>query len=615
MNFKSLVSNDYVIIIAEIGINHNGSISTAKELIMGAHVAGADAIKFQFRDTENTYLSKKEIGDEILSEEIKKNSLTSNQIIELGKYAKNLGLLVGISFFDIKDITKFETSIEFFDFFKIPSVELTNNRLIDKLLSFNKFLLISTGASDEQSIENSFNRIKNNDWMPLHCISNYPTAIYNSNLGYMNFLRRRWNRPVGYSSHDINWSVVITAILLGASVIERHITLNKEDNGLDHTSSSTISEFKMIVEFARNKKNVFNGDDERVPNQGELLNLQNLGRSYYSQRDIEVGEKIDKKDFIYVSPKIGFSNAEFYENNGAVVVNKINSGDVLTSFHINGRNEISKKTIEFANYRNIGLPVRLHDYEEISKMFNLDNYEFHFSFGEIPKLNNFKNINSNHKFKVHLPDYFSSNELINPFSADKSIRNESLKIINETVLFASKLSDLTDRNVGIVGSFSIVENGVDVFYSDCAEIIDSISKDKVTLAVQWLPPVAWYFGGSVKLEIMNNVSDIKYIRSKDINIVMDSSHLFMGKNFFGFDAMRIIEELKPFIKWFHISGASGIDGEGNNFTKIDESEYQIIKKIIEADSVKIVEVWQGHLDKFFGFKQALENLEERFNNE
>ena len=216
---------------------------------------------------------------------------------------------------------------------------------------------------------------------------------------------------------------------------------------------------------------------------------------------------------------------------------------------------------------------------------------------------------------MHLPDYFSSNELINPFSADKSIRNESLKIINETVLFASKLSDLTDRNVGIVGSFSIVENGVDVFYSDCAEIIDSISKDKVTLAVQWLPPVAWYFGGSVKLEIMNNVSDIKYIRSKDINIVMDSSHLFMGKNFFGFDAMRIIEELKPFIKWFHISGASGIDGEGNNFTKIDESEYQIIKKIIEADSVKIVEVWQGHLDKFFGFKQALENLEERFNNE
>ena len=81
MSFKSLINNDYVIIIAEIGINHNGSISIAKELITGAHAAGTDAVKFQFRDIENTYMSKKEIGDEILSEEINKNALTATQII------------------------------------------------------------------------------------------------------------------------------------------------------------------------------------------------------------------------------------------------------------------------------------------------------------------------------------------------------------------------------------------------------------------------------------------------------------------------------------------------------------------------------------------------------
>ena len=261
------------------------------------------------------------------------------------------------------------------------------------------------------------------------------------------------------------------------------------------------------------------------------------------------------------------------------------------------------------------MPVRLHDYKEISKVFNLDNYEFHFSFGEIPQLNNFNSVDSNHKFTVHLPDYYSSNELINPFSANKNIRDESLKIIKETISFAAKLSDLTDRSVGVVGSFSTAENGRENFYSDCAEIINSVSQDKVTLAVQWLPPVAWYFGGSVKIDIMNSVKDIEHISNKNINIVMDSSHLFMGKNFFGFDAMKIFEELEPFIKWFHISGASGIDGEGSNFTTIDESEYEIIKKMIEADSAKIVEVWQGHLDKYLGFKKALENLEERFNRE
>ena len=165
-----------------------------------------------------------------------------------------------------------------------------------------------------------------------------------------------------------------------------------------------------------------------------------------------------------------------------------------------------------------------------------------------------------------------------------------------------------------MGSFSIAENGLDAFYSDCAEIINSVSQDKVTLAVQWLPPMAWYFGGSVKIDIMNSVKDVKHISNKNINVVMDCSHLFMGKNFFGFDAMRIIEELEPFIKWFHISGASGIDGEGNNFTTIDEGEYQIIEKIIEADSVKIVEVWQGHLDNYYGFQNAIETLEREFNN-
>jgi N-acetylneuraminate synthase len=615
MSFKSLIHNDYVIIIAEIGINHNGSISIAKELITGAHVAGANAVKFQFRDIDNTYMGKKEIGDEIISEELNKNALTPVEIIELGKYAKDLGLLIGISFFDLKDIAKFEILLDFFDFFKIPSVELTNTTLIDKLLSINKFLLISTGGADEQSIEDCFGRINGDGWMPLHCISNYPTAIYNSNLGYMNFLSKRWSRPVGYSSHDSNWSVVIAAILLGAKVIERHITLNKEGSGLDHTSSSTIEEFILIVEFARNKKIVLKGNDKRTPNQGELLNMQNLGRSFYSKRDIQIGEKIDKKDFAYLSPKIGFGNTEFDRNSGAVAVNKIHSGDVLNYFHINGRSRISEKAIEFANSKNIGLPVRLHDYKEISKIFNLDNYEFHLSFGEIPQLNDFDDINYKHKFTVHLPDYYSSNELINPFSTNKSIRNESLKIINETISFAARLSDLTDRNVGVVGSFSIAESGLDSFYTDCADAMNSVLQDKVTLAIQWLPPVAWYFGGSVKINVMNNINDVEYISSKNINIVMDSSHLFMGKNFFGFDAKRIIEELEPFIKWFHISGASGIDGEGNNFTTLDESEYQIIDKIIESDTVKIIEVWQGHLDKFLGFKQALENLEERFNHE
>jgi hypothetical protein len=96
---------------------------------------------------------------------------------------------------------------------------------------------------------------------------------------------------------------------------------------------------------------------------------------------------------------------------------------------------------------------------------------------------------------------------------------------------------------------------------------------------------------------------------------MDTSHLFMGSNYYNFDASFIIGELRAKIKWYHISGAAGIDGEGVNFNSMSESESRIIKDIISSDRIKIIEVWQGHLDKYFGFQQALENIQKRFNHD
>lgn len=615
MSFESLVATDHTIVIAEIGINHNGSVTVAKQLINNAQIAGVDAVKFQFRNLENTYLTKNEIGDEILYAEINRTALTENQIVDLTKFAKNLGLWVGISFFDARDVEKFGEEINYFDFFKVPSVELSNENLIDKLLSLDKYLLISTGASDEQTIDKSFSRINNKNWMPLHCISNYPTATYNSNLGYIKFLTKKWKKPIGYSSHDLNWSICNAAIMLGVKVVERHITLNKESSGLDHASSSTVEEFKMIVDFARNKDVLFQGETQRVPNQGELINLQNLGRSYFAKRDIRVGEVVTRSDFTYLSPKTGLGNLEFKMHYGAKIINDIKSGEVLSFFHIKSREQINQKTINFANSRRIGLPVRLHDYEKISNFFAIDNYEFHLSFGEIDQLLKFKKINKLHKLTVHLPDYLSPSELINPFSTNTETKNQSVRLIKKTMDFAQSLSDITGTPIGVVGSFSIAEDGIENFYQNCGEFINAISTDTTFLALQWLPPVAWYFGGSVKLNLMNNLGDVAYIIGNNINIVMDTSHLFMGKNYSNFDASFVVGELRSKTKWYHISGASGIDGEGVNFKSMNESELRIMKDIISSDSVKIVEVWQGHLDKYFGFQQALENIQERFNHE
>lgn len=614
MNFADCVDQGEVIVIAEIGINHQGSFEVAKELINAAVRSKVHAIKFQYRNLDNIYALKNEIGDEIISEEIYKNYLSVNDIVDLTIFAHEQHLMVGISFFGVRDVGDFGDLIKIFDFFKIPSAEITNLVLVNRLMSLNKYLLISTGTADEATIRYIFPKIEGNNWLPMHCISNYPTASYNSKIGYIQHLRDTWKKPVGYSSHDANWSINCAAVLLGAQVIERHITLNKKSAGLDHTSSSTPEEFELIVDFIRHKEIFLKGNGDRVPNQGELLNLQNLGRSFYATKNLSVGSKVLTDEFNYLSPKKGFGFELFMEFSDPVLVKDIKAGEVLTPFHLKNRGLLSDRSVDFANSKQIGLPIRLHDFIEINEFFHLQNYEFHLSYGEIDKLTEISNFNKNAKYTIHLPDYCSANHLIDPFSKNLNLKDKSLDIIKKTLKFADKISKITGTQVGVVGSFSIVNSNVENFYFQYAELLSQFNSDDVFLVMQWLPPIAWYFGGSIELNVLNKITDVNYLLDNNIQIVMDTSHLFMGKNYFGFNELEIVENLKPQIKWFHISGASGIDGEGRSFATLNNDERNLIGKILKSEKTKIIEVWQGHLNNFYGFQEAIETLDREFHN-
>ena len=278
-------------IIAEIGINHDGNIKKAEKLIRQSFESGVWAVKFQYRNLDNAYTNtSKEIGDEILIKEITKNYLSPSSIVKLSQYSKTIGLKVGISFFDENDITDFSEFIHIFDLFKIPSVELTNYSLIDHLLSYKKHLYLSLGAHDENEVVTSLSRLPKKGWTPMHCISNYPVTLQNARLGYISYLQKYWNRSIGYSSHDDNWEVCLLAMQFGISVLERHITLDRSGKGLDHSTSSTQDHFKKIHEFSLSMSTLAAGNTPRIPNQGELLNRQNLGRSYYARKNINIGE-------------------------------------------------------------------------------------------------------------------------------------------------------------------------------------------------------------------------------------------------------------------------------------------------------------------------------------
>jgi len=606
-----LLDDSKCIVIAEIGINHSGVYEAAKELILDSITSGVRGVKFQYRNLERVYSKQNyEIGDSIIGEQIKLNFLSVENIMLLTEFAHQLGLLVGISFFTEEDILDFGNEVDIFDFFKIPSAELTNLNLILALIAKRKFVLVSTGAHYEFEIEQIFSQLPENGWMPLHCISNYPTLPFNSNLGYINFLKKKWKKPVGYSSHDSNWELNIGAIALGARVIERHITKDSNASGLDHSSSSTHSDLVRICQVANSSKDIFFKELLRTPNQGELINLQNLGRSYYAKRNILVNEVINLNDFDYRSPRIGIGNINFQKNLGTYIKKEIKKDMVLTDSFFHDELLLSSDAINFAKKHNISIPIRVHDYAQIRRELPVANFELHLSYLEVDDLINLDFINSEDKISLHLPDYVNSNFLIDPFSRVELQLGLSLNLLKKVEKLVVEYQDKRGKMITVVGSFSNIWENKEEFYDNHSELVKSLLNRDVNLCLQWLPPFAWYFGGSTKIYALNQEQDIAEIVKRKIPICLDTSHMLLGANYFGFDPQDLVSKLLPQIAHSHIADAIGFDGEGMQFGTSTKSNNEFIMNILKLETSKVIEVWQGHVDNGRGFKNALLKLME-----
>ena len=285
-------------VICELGIYHFGSKKKCKELIDNAKLANAWGIKFQYRNLESYFkMIKKngEIGKEIIDTEIKKNYLNCDEIRYLSNYGKKLGLKVGISFFNEKDVGDFKNFV--FDFYKVPSVSALDFDLIKKLNKFKKKTFISLGSrSHSEILKNKAKLVKNlnkNKTTLFHCVSNYPLNPINSNLNYILKLKKIFKGfDIGYSSHENDIYNCIIALSKNIEYIERHITHDKNSNGLDHSSSSDFNELKKLCFYTSNYNKISNSNDNRNLNQGEKINLQNLGKSAYANKSIDINKKI-----------------------------------------------------------------------------------------------------------------------------------------------------------------------------------------------------------------------------------------------------------------------------------------------------------------------------------
>lgn len=311
---------NHVLIIAEAGVNHNGSFDIARKLVDAAKEAGADIVKFQTFRAENLvtksarkadYQIENTKNDDSQFSMLKKLELKAEEYIELQKYCD----LVGIQFLS----TPFDgDSIRFLEtldmpFWKIPSGEITNFPYLRQLAKTGKPVVLSTGMSTLEEIQQAIEVLKRygtTDIRLLHCNTEYPTPFCDVNLSAMRTIAEATGLPVGYSDHTVGIEVPVAAVAMGACIIEKHFTLDKNMEGPDHRASLSPEELKAMVNAIRHVEQAI-GSGCKEPSESEKKNITVARKSIVAKRYISKGEIFTEENLTTKRPGNGISPMEW----------------------------------------------------------------------------------------------------------------------------------------------------------------------------------------------------------------------------------------------------------------------------------------------------------------
>lgn len=311
-----------VLIIAEAGVNHNGSLILAKELIDAASCAGADVIKFQSFDatklaTKKAKKARYQIintsNDDSQLKMLKKLQLSYEEQIELKTYADKKNIEFLSTAFDIESV-HFLNKLNL-KRFKIPSGEITNLPYLRLIGSLKKPIILSTGMSNLIEIRQALNELYSRGSMKedisiLHCTTQYPAPYKDINLRAMETLKREFNTKIGYSDHSEGIEVSLAAVALGAQIIEKHITIDKNLDGPDHKASIEPNQLQNLVKSIRNISLAM-GSNEKKISKSELENLKIARKSIVSRVFIKKGEVFTEDNLCTKRPAEGISPMEW----------------------------------------------------------------------------------------------------------------------------------------------------------------------------------------------------------------------------------------------------------------------------------------------------------------
>lgn len=331
-----------VLIIAEAGVNHNGSLDNAFKLIDAAVDAGVDYVKFQTFKSENLVSKSAKKADYQIQntgnstdsqyEMLKKLELSHENHELLIDYCKQKNIQFFSTAFDL-DSLQYLKEIGL-DFVKIPSGEITNLPYLRKAAQLFNKVILSTGMCTMEDIEAAINvflaeNISKENITILHCNTEYPTPMNDVNLTAMLSIQQEFGTDIGYSDHTLGIEVPVAAVALGASVIEKHFTLDNTMEGPDHAASLEPNQLKEMVKAIRNIEQAIFGDGIKKPSESEMKNIEIARKSIVASEQISKGEIFTEENLTIKRPGTGISPMKWDEVIGKVASKDYSTDDLI----------------------------------------------------------------------------------------------------------------------------------------------------------------------------------------------------------------------------------------------------------------------------------------------
>ncbi|MBZ0115128.1 MAG: N-acetylneuraminate synthase family protein [Thermoanaerobaculia bacterium] len=613
---RRVSEEDPCFVIAEAGVNHNGSLDMALQLVDVAADAGADAVKFQKRDISSLYPTellddpnKAEWAFQYLLPILKQSELEIDAFAEIKKRCQERGIMFLCTPWDARSFEQLEELD--IPAFKVSSADLINLPLLETLAATGKPLILSTGMATQHEIEVSVDHLKKlgTDFALLHCVSTYPAPFESLNLRFMATLRD-FGVPVGYSSHERGIAIPLLALGLGACIIEKHLTLDRTLPGPDHPASLEPSGLSKLIRDIRHAE-IALGKPEKLLSAMERLNRQLLRKSLVAAQDLASGTVVTKDMVSVKGPGKGLSPQQIGDLLGTKLSRTVKKEDFFTLNDLTGGKKTALDTSMLV--RPWGFKARFHDLAEI-----LENkpplVELHFSDDDVDHPFEAPKVPHPQRLFVHAPE-FSGSRLLDLCSEKDEVREIAIdflqRTIDKTVALAPSFTGGTPGVVIHVGGMSMDEpvQNRDLLMRRAIDSLSRIDPKGLDLLPENLPPRPWYLGGQWFQNLFIRPEEmVEFCAATRLGMTLDISHAQLYCNYSESSLLSFVELCLPQVKHLHLADAQGVDGEGLQIGDGVVDWDTILQKLSEKDFTWVPEIWSGHQNEAAGFLEAIERL-------